>query len=511
MHCIRIAATILLILIWGKQLLANFVTVSIDTENLNGKWLLETAELRELDQLEQVWSSVVSVSANHFAISRFLAPSKELRGKIRFDPNSNNHLDIEIEELDLSDIDIPAKIEAAILRGIFRTEGEDAVTIAVSTNASADRPTEFISTESVLLLRLRRAPKDFGAFPREITIHIESAEGTPAAGAIAARFHSKRTRGMPAKTTQSYSGEMKADAEGVVVVPYNDVPRLFIDPQEKQIALPKFSPSLLANGKTIVRLAPACKVGGSLVCEELTKGSEPIGWTNVYLDANGTSVADCSSEQGEFDFLVPAGEYNLEAYGGHLGRKRIRLVVSPNQSQITLAPIAMKALGFVLLKGKPAPEFVDVIGWSGKPSRLADLRGRYVLVDFWGYWCGPCVEAMPILIELHAKYSSKGLAIVGVHVDPESKVGTAEKLKEKTAHFINRKWQGKDLPFPNALVFGDNTGEINETRQQGGTVGLYGVQAFPTTILIDRQGNVVGKFPIRDIQQASEQIQKLLE
>ncbi len=51
----------------------------------------------------------------------------------------------------------------------------------------------------------------------------------------------------------------------------------------------------------------------------------------------------------------------------------------------------------------------------------------------------------------------------------------------------------------------------DESRQPGGTPEIYGIQTFPTTILIDPNGNVVNKFHLGDLQHATEQIEKLLE
>jgi thiol-disulfide isomerase/thioredoxin len=460
--------------------------------------------------LDQVWSSVVSISSDNFTISNFRDPSKELKGKIRFDEKGINYLDLDLEELDFSSLGEPVKIEASTLKGIFKIEGDDAITIAMNMISSHERPAKFQTTDYVFLIRLRRSPKDFKEYPKEITIQVETADGKPVEGAIASTFQSKRSLGEQTDAARKHYGEKITDAAGVVVFPYMELPRLIVDEKTKQIAFPKMIPSSLIEGKLKVKLEPLCEVRGRIVCEELAKAEQPIGWTNVYLEAHGNRVADCGSENGKFDFLVPAGEYVLQAYGNQLGGRRISFSVQSNQSEATVDPIALQALGFVLLKGKPAPEFVEVAGWSGEPVKLSGLKGKYVLVDFWGYWCGPCVEAMPILIELHEKFGDKGLAIVGVHVDAEGEVDSDGKLREKTAHLINGAWQGKQLPFSNALVSGKISGK-GESRQRMGTPEIYGVEHFPMTILIDPKGNVVDEFPIRDLQTATERIEKLLK
>jgi len=111
---------------------------------------------------------------------------------------------------------------------------------------------------------------------------------------------------------------------------------------------------------------------------------------------------------------------------------------------------------------------------------------------------------MPILIELHEKFRDRGLAIVGVHFDPEGQVNSSQKLKEKTAHFVDGMWQGKELPFPNALVAGESPHQVS-------TRNIYGIDHFPTTLLIDRKGKLVGEFHARDLERATERIEKLLE
>ncbi len=87
---------------------------------------------------------------------------------------------------------------------MLKFECEDAITIAMNTSSAQDRPAKLESTDSVLLLRLHRSPKDFVEYPKEITIQVETADGKPVEGAIAARFQSKRAVGNQADASRKY-------------------------------------------------------------------------------------------------------------------------------------------------------------------------------------------------------------------------------------------------------------------------------------------------------------------
>src|SRR4029079_12949923 len=101
------------------------------------------------------------------------------------------------------------------------------------------------------------------------------------------------------------------------------------------------------------------------------------------------------------------------------------------------------------LKGQPAPELRQIKGWkNGEPTTLEKLRGRWVLLDFWGYWCGPCVGAMPELVKLYDDFAKQGLTIIAVHDDS---VASIAEMDEKLAPIKKELWGGHDLPFLIAL------------------------------------------------------------
>lgn len=117
--------------------------------------------------------------------------------------------------------------------------------------------------------------------------------------------------------------------------------------------------------------------------------------------------------------------------------------------------------------GKPAPELVTKNTLSGETFRLSDLKGNYVLLDYWGTWCGPCMGEMPKIKEINKKYADKNFIIVGVDQgDPVPRWEKAIKDNDFSWTHI-RSTDENDLRIP------------------------FNVNAFPTKILIDPEGNII--------------------
>ena len=102
----------------------------------------------------------------------------------------------------------------------------------------------------------------------------------------------------------------------------------------------------------------------------------------------------------------------------------LRRLPLPYLLAAALVPIVLlAALGFFLLGrlpstsptavGSVAPDF-SLADLDGNPVRLADLRGRPVVLNFWASWCGPCVEEFPLLRQAAVDHAGEGLAIVGI-------------------------------------------------------------------------------------------------
>lgn len=138
---------------------------------------------------------------------------------------------------------------------------------------------------------------------------------------------------------------------------------------------------------------------------------------------------------------------------------------------------------------------------------LHELRGKLVLLDFWGYWCGPCIGAMPALMDLHDKFKDDGLFILAEHDDS---VASREDYEQKLEPISRGKWSGRDLPFTVAIAGGGPTRAApSPSTVRGATPADCGIQGWPTTLLIGPDGRVLGKFEPEGVA-AQAQIERLL-
>ncbi len=233
---------------------------------------------------------------------------------------------------------------------------------------------------------------------------------------------------------------------------------------------------------------------------------EPL-WTNVYVYAlSGRQLRPMSSmsKNQNFEFLLPPGDYSLHAYGDNTYNIDRFIRVADGLSP-PIVHLDLPADRLTTLTGQPAPELRGIKAWkNGGPITLQQLRGKWVVLDFWGYWCGPCVGSMPELMKLHDDFGDKGLVVIAVHDDS---VASLEEMDQNLAATKKSIWKDRDLPF---LVALDGGGELpiagTERSVKGATHAAFGIQHWPTTVLIDPQGNVVGE---RDV--SSPELRSLLE
>lgn len=129
------------------------------------------------------------------------------------------------------------------------------------------------------------------------------------------------------------------------------------------------------------------------------------------------------------------------------------------------------ALQLAAVQGS-APNFTGISNWfNSPPLDITKLRGKVVLVDFWTYGCINCVNTLPHVTALHAKYKDRGLVIVGVH--------TPEFPFERSASNVQAALKRHGITYPVA--------QDNDSR----TWNAYSNRYWPAQYIVDQSGQIV--------------------
>ena len=216
----------------------------------------------------------------------------------------------------------------------------------------------------------------------------------------------------------------------------------------------------------------------------------------------------CGSFEAKFEFRLPPGKYTLEAHSQFanddgsegelvpdnaielnaestdvdLGRLKF---VPPRPYRQTLEAKA-KAEGcwrdYTEHYGEPAPLWhaTDARGVS-KDARIADFRGKWVLVDFWGMSCRPCLATgLPKLMKFYEEHAAQRdqFEILSICIDYDGELKSMADVDRALAPIVKHVWAGKTLPFPILL---DPTFKTWER---------FGIPGLGTVILIDPAGKL---------------------
>jgi thiol-disulfide isomerase/thioredoxin len=177
-------------------------------------------------------------------------------------------------------------------------------------------------------------------------------------------------------------------------------------------------------------------------------GVEQLEFAQTFAD----SLASSATSAGEFDVAREVYTLLLKKFGSD----------SP-----TLKQKVADDLTRLDRVGKPAPNF-EVKDLDGKAFRFEDLKGNYVLVDFWATWCAPCLAELPRVQAAEAKYRGKGFKVVSISLD-ETKAAVVDFVRVRKLGWT----------------------QIHNATAAGDLVQAFGVGSIPATFLIDPKGTIV--------------------
>lgn len=232
-----------------------------------------------------------------------------------------------------------------------------------------------------------------------------------------------------------------------------------------------------------------CRVSGRIVStawRDLGGGIERA-IVSAWSLPEAVRVAEASREGEGFEIRLPPGRYRLvcSAVGTRGATFEIlnrEITVAEDQDDLDVGEVDLPISKTTGLYGKPGPELDGIIAWQNThPIALKDLKGKVVVLDFFGYYCSICHAHKPDLVKLRDKYAAQGLIVLAVH---DSSLKTLEEMNEKMGPALRHVFGGAPPKIPMAL----------DGPDEQSVFAAYGIFAVPAVILIDQQGRVVRRY-----------------
>ncbi len=135
---------------------------------------------------------------------------------------------------------------------------------------------------------------------------------------------------------------------------------------------------------------------------------------------------------------------------------------------------------FNSFKGKPSPEFNNYENYNGGTTSLKDLRGKFIYIDVWATWCGPCKAEIPALKALENEFHNKNIAFVSISVD------NGRGYKDNSKELAKKGWKEmiKDKDLGGIQLYADKAWKSEFIKD-------FHINSIPRFLLIDPKGNIV--------------------
>ena len=129
-------------------------------------------------------------------------------------------------------------------------------------------------------------------------------------------------------------------------------------------------------------------------------------------------------------------------------------------------------------KGTPSPTFSNYENDNGSKSSLSDFRGKFVYIDVWATWCGPCKAEIPSLKKLESQYKTKNIEFISISVDDARRSGSMEKAHTAWKTMV------KDKQLTGTQLFTGNGWKTDFIQD-------FKINAIPRFLLIDPKGDII--------------------
>lgn len=282
------------------------------------------------------------------------------------------------------------------------------------------------------------------------------------------------------------------------------LPYIAVDEQQEMIAIEFLRADRLGQPQTLV-LQPVHRIHGHFLLEGMTEAMQ-IGLTLETPTGERIAGVGTKSEQRsdglrlDYQLRLPPGEYVLKsrARSQHAGFTT-SFSLKSGDGDLDLGTKEIPATGLVALHGKPAPP-LEVVWRAGEETTWEKLRGKVVVLDFWGTWCIPCVAAMPMLMDIREQFRDQPVEWLTIHT---ANVKDFDELDRQLATCQQRNWNDRELPFPTLIDL-----PAPDETYSGKTSQRYRIAEWPTLVVVDQHGKIVGAVAKEKL---AETIRRLLD
>jgi hypothetical protein len=241
-----------------------------------------------------------------------------------------------------------------------------------------------------------------------------------------------------------------------------------------------------------IRLAPLVKVRGRAKCRDGAFSGEGLKF-EIRLEGAGR-IGTGTVKSDAFAILVPAGSYRLRFAGDGWQPRESAFTVPPGKPEFASPDVELVPSLLAAKMGQAMPEWrvADAQGLP-KDAKMAGLRGKWLLMEFWRHGCPSCrAWGIPNLVKFHEKHASwrDRLQIVAFH---NRDAATIAELESLLAAHGDAKWDVKSLPFP-----------VVVDSQAASTVDEWGTGVFPYAVVLDPEGKLFAKGTLEEVEKRLE-------